>query len=104
MVTTGDVIRKYQADGYPDSHRQPRVGTMLVNEVCSCKAMLPYWDKIPVGFTPAECDRYHDWRVKRVKKCCSGNRSVDKELTTLSNAFVWAIRCELVTSNPLTRS
>jgi integrase len=74
---------------------------MLTIEGRNCVVLLSYWDKIPVeGVNLAECDRYHDWRVAKIKRR-KGHRAVDLDLNNLSNAFTWASRCELVKANPL---
>jgi len=100
-TTVGEIIRNYQKDDYPDQQRQLRPARMHELEERNCAVLLPYWDKISVdGVTLAECDRYHDWRVENIKRG-AGHRAVDLDLNTLSNAFLWACRCELVTVNPL---
>lgn len=100
-VTVGAVIRKYQEDDYPDQQRQKRPARMHELEERNCKFLLPFWDKVPVDqVTIANCDRYHDARCKAMVRG-QGHRAVDLDLNTLSNAFVWACRCELVKVNPL---
>ena len=101
VVTTGQVIRCYEKHGYPDRHKQKRLGRTLTMETKSCQTLLKFWDHIATdAVTLATCDRYHEWRKKNIK-CGTGNRAVDMELTTLSNAFLWACRQELVRSNPM---
>jgi len=100
-VFVGKVIRKYQADEFPDQHRQKRPARMYALEKRNCENLLKFWERLPVEeVTLANCDRYHDWRCKKVKRG-DGHRAVDLDLNTLSNAFYWACRCELVKSNPL---
>jgi integrase len=58
----------------------------------------------PPPTTAATCDKYCDYRVKLIKAAQpdrEGTRAVDLDLNTLSNAFQWAIRAELVKTNPL---
>ncbi|MEI8289647.1 MAG: site-specific integrase [Verrucomicrobiota bacterium] len=101
VVTTGQVIRCYEQDGYPDRHKQPRQGRTLDAEKQKCKILMKFWEHILTdNITLALCDRYHEWRKKNVTRG-TGNRSVDMELTTLSNAFLWACRKELVRTNPM---
>ena len=64
--TMGQVIRKYEEDGYPDKHKALRTGPTLEDETNHCKTLLQFWDTIPVGSAgPAACDRYHSWRYGR---------------------------------------
>jgi len=102
VVTTGQVIRCYEQDGYSDRHREKRTGRTLTKEKKNCETLLKFWQHISVdAVTLAACDRYHEWRKKNIMKGYAGNRTVDMELTTLSNAFLWACRKELVRSNPM---
>ncbi len=99
--TMGDVIRKYQDDGYPNKYKQTRQGTNLCDEERHSKKLLEYWEFIPVANAgPAECDRYHDWRVKNLVQG-KGNRITDRELNTLNNACRWAARQEFIKVNPV---
>jgi site-specific recombinase XerD len=47
-----------------------------------------------------QLDHYKDWRSKHVKQG-SGFRTVDRELSVLSNALDWARRKKLVDQNPI---
>ena len=100
-LTVGGVIRKYQHDDYPDQQRQERPARMHELEERNCLTLLEFWDRIRVeDVTIANCDRYHDWRCRRIVRGV-GHRAVDLDLNTLSNAFLWGCRCELVKINPL---
>ncbi|HOC54740.1 MAG TPA: site-specific integrase [Verrucomicrobiota bacterium] len=100
--TTGQVIRKYEEDGYPDKHKAHRIGPTLEDEKKHCKTLLQFWDGIPVDSAgPAACDRYHSWRNDQGFRHGLGNRQVDRELNTLNNACRWAARSELIKLNPL---
>jgi hypothetical protein len=99
-ITTGAVIRKYQESDYPDQQRQPRPARMHELEERNCKVLMSFWDKVPVDeVTIANCDRYHDTRCSKMVRG-GGHRAVDLDLNTLSNAFVWACRCEMVQAEP----
>lgn len=103
-LTIGEVILKYEADGYPDKHKQKRTGLTLDSETTHCDMLLEFWENIPVpNAGPAACDRYHKWRteVKKVRNGCTGNRQVDRELNTLNNACRWGVRCEILKENPM---
>jgi hypothetical protein len=47
-----------------------------------------------------EFDRYHAWRKKNATKG-RGDRAVDMEFNTLSNATLWGLRCNLIHQNPM---
>lgn len=100
-VTAGNVLRRYRIDGYRDRQRKMRPESMEKAEEANCNTLLEYWDQYPVSqikiFT---CDKYHDWRCERVERG-TGDRTVDLELNTLSNALAWACRIELIHANPL---
>jgi len=101
-VYTGQIIRCYEGDGYPDRHKQKREGRTLTMELKNCETLLKFWEHIPAdSVTLAVCDRYHEWRKKNIQHGCAGDRTVDLELTTLSNAYLWSCRKELVRSNPM---
>ena len=100
-VTVGEILRRYQKDGYPDRQKQPRVGRTLEMETRNCSVLLKYWDKFPANeISLVEYDRYHEWRRKNATKG-RGDRAVDMEFNTLSNAVLWAMRCDLIRQNPL---
>ena len=96
-----DVIHRYQKDGYPDRQKQPRQGRKLECEKRNCVMLLKYWRNMPVSqLSLQECDRFHEWRKTQIKRG-TGDRTVDLELTTLSNAILWALRRNLIQLNPL---
>jgi len=100
-VTVGDIVRHYQKDGYPDRQKQPRAGRTLEMETRNCSVLLKFWDKVQATeICLVECDRYHAWRRKHATKG-RGDRAVDMEMNTLSNAVLWAMRCDLIRQNPL---
>ena len=98
----GQVIEHYRADGFPDKMKQLPSDIKAAQHEANCKNLVKHWGTIPIAKAgPAECDRYHTWRLKFIKRGCKGNQQVEKELSTLANAFRWAVRCELTPSNPL---
>ena len=48
VVTTGQVIRCYEQDGYSDRHREKRTGRTLTKEEKNCETLLKFWQHIPV--------------------------------------------------------
>ena len=100
-VMLGEIIRRYQKDGYPDRQKQPRVGRTLQMETRNCSVLLKFWDTFPVGdISLVEFDRYHAWRRKNATKG-RGDRAVDMEFNTMSNAILWGMRCNLIQQNPI---
>lgn len=102
-TTVGEVILNYKEAGCPDRFRQERPTDTQKAEETNCDKLLEFWEDIPVAVVSvAVFDRFCDTRKKSIsKKGCSGNRTVDLELNTLRNAFLWACRCELVAQIPL---
>lgn len=105
LQTAGDVIRFYLAAGCPDrkaKQRQRQLGKDA--EVAACDMLLGFWDDVPIeSITLATCDDYRDWRVKKINPArkVDGMRTVDLDLTTLSNAFRFGVRKAKVKYNPV---
>ena len=58
IVYTGQVIRCYEQDGYPDRHKQPRQGRTLDSEKQKCKTLMKFWEHILTkNITLTVCDR-----------------------------------------------
>ncbi len=100
-TTVGEVIHRYRKDGYLDRDLQPRPPITLADEERHCNTLLQFWDTVAVEVvTDATCDKYRDWRKKRVQQG-TGDRAIDRELNTLNNAFRYCKRREVVAVNPL---
>jgi integrase len=95
----------YRKQGFPRRKGNP-VGKELAEEERRVQ-MLERWPRAKHAwreFTLEDCQRYHDWRVRQLTRLGKGGgRTVDLELTTLSNIF----RCSMrntsktgVTHNP----
>ena len=101
LRTTGEVIRNYQTAGYPDKQLNARSDRTRKEEERHCVLLIKFWDSVRVKRTSIiTCDGYRDWRLKRLKQG-TGFRTIDRELTTLNNAFRFAYRRGLVGRNPL---
>ena len=62
--TVGDVIRRYQRDGYPDKHLLSRPESTRASEEQHCHTLLPFWNSIELtAVTFPVCDDYRDWRL-----------------------------------------
>jgi integrase len=99
--TVGEVIRCYRNDGYLDKRLDLRSDANRGAEERHSAILLKFWNRVAIEtVTDASCDAYRDWRVEHAQHG-RGNRAVDQELTTLSNAFRYARRRGLLRSNPL---
>jgi integrase len=100
-LTVGDILRRYQNDGFPDKHLGKRSARSIENETYHCGNLLKFWDVILFReVNDTICDKYADWRKKRVTQG-TGERMVDRELTTLNSAFRYAKRRAMISFNPL---
>jgi site-specific recombinase XerD len=101
LKSVGEVIRYYQGADYPDKQLNSRSDRTRKEEARHCDLLLKFWDAVRVKRTSiVSCDQYRDWRLKRLKQG-TGLRTIDRELTTLNNAFRLAYRKGLIARNPL---
>ena len=101
VLTVGEVISRYEDDGYLDKNLNFRTGGTLVEETRNCVTLLKFWKEVQVStVTDVVCDRYRDWRIKRVR-FGTGKRVIDRELNTLNNAFRYCKRKGIVRLNPV---
>ncbi len=117
IVTVPKVIKRYEADGYPDKKGRPRKpGRHLEAEKGYCKTLLNFFngDAAAADLDQSVLDDYYTWRVELVKNSGKinkdgtaakargeGKRTVDLELNCLNNAMRWAVRKRLIRSNPI---
>jgi hypothetical protein len=89
---------------YPDRYLKQRPERTLRAEKDNSETLLEYWNGQPWNkLSPTHWDDYAIWRRTTVKNGCTGDRSIDSERVTLSNAFRYSIRRGLVTANPVIR-
>jgi hypothetical protein len=99
LATIGEVIRNYQAADYPDKQLNARSTQTRKEEERHCGVLLKFWDSVRVKQTSiAVCDEFRNWRLKRIKQGI-GLHTVDRELSTLNNAFRFAYRKGLIGGN-----
>lgn len=116
QVKVGDLLEQYLTAGCPARTGQPKSPATVRNEKFFISPITSYFgDRIAASLTMADCDTYRDWRISggyisnykvrgghpRTMRTSGGNRSVDLELTVLSNAFNLAVRRNVLKSNPL---
>lgn len=115
-VTVTELIDSYIAAGMPTRKMRPKRPATLTNEKACLKPIRAYFgSKQAAALTLANCDAYRDWRIsggyfadaealetrKRMARMKNGTRSVDLELTILSNVLHLAVRRGTLQSNPL---
>ena len=101
-VNVAAVIDRYTSDEYPDKKGNARkVGPHRRGEEDYCQTLKKWFsDKLVPDLSQNLLDEYHTWRVENVTKG-DGHRTTDLELNTLSNALNWAVRKQLIKTNPI---
>jgi integrase len=103
QMTVGEVITRYEADGYLDRDLAKRPPKTEADERRHSQTLRLFWGGIKVAAViDITCDNYALWRKspKRLKQG-TGDRITDRELNTLNNAFRYAKRRGLIRLNPL---
>lgn len=86
------VCAAYLEAGAPSRAGAPRDEDFISWERRRINELLPFFRKITCEeLRIHHCLLYRDWRVKSIREGCSGLRSVDMELGTLSNAINYAV-------------
>ena len=97
----GEIIWRYERDDYLDKHLASRTGKTRSDEKRQCETLMQFWDNIQIpAVSDAVCDKYADWRKRHIRQG-TGERTIDRELSRLNNAFRYAKRRELIRFNPL---
>jgi integrase len=114
-VTVAEIVDAYVEAGCPNRKNRPKKPQTVKDEVRYLRPVRQYFGDTPAaGLTLHDCDTYRDWRKRggfvstftirghaRTVKTKGGNRIVDMELQTLSNALNLAVRRGLLKANPL---
>ena len=110
-ITVDNVVDQYIAAGYPDKRlRRKRATTANTERKCFVRVRAFFGGRLAAGLTLADCDAYRQWRIDggfrykrrgRIWKRKIGNRVIDVELQTLSNAMSFAVRQGKLRFNPL---
>lgn len=102
IVTVQEVLERYRDDGFPDHRgvaRKP--GRHLDCEKAAVPRLLAYFDDHDAS---ALCqnilDDYHAERTANVRTG-DGHRTTDLEINTLNNAMKWAVRKQMLATNPI---
>ena len=100
-LTVEDILKNYEQDGYPDETLAKRTERTEKDEKRHLALLRKFWPMILVqDVCDPVCDRYFRWRKRNLRQG-SGERSTDRELNTLHNAFKYAKRKGLIRVNPL---
>ena len=115
-LTVAKVLDAYELAGCPTKKMQPKAPSTVQSELSLLNPLRRYFgERAAVTLKLADCDAYRDWRneggYKITRKCKSGkevtietrggDRGVDLELTTLTNALTLAVRRRELKLNPL---
>lgn len=115
-VPVGELIEEYVNAGFPTRKMRNKTAATITSERACLKVVRAYFGNVPASaLTLADCDKFRDWRLsggyftgnrereanKRLSRLKSGNRSVDLELTILSNVLNLAVRRGTLERNPL---
>jgi integrase len=116
-LTVAEVVDAYKMAGCPTKKMQPKSPATVRNEILALNPVRRYFgERAAVTLKLADCDAYREWRnakgytIMRTGKdgekvtirTRGGDRGVDLELTTLSNALKLAVRRGELKLNPLT--
>jgi integrase len=93
----------YERAGFPDKLRRPRIDKTRDSEERNATNLRRLLGRMPTSeITVQTCDRYCDLRRQEFAAGSRpGNRTIDLELQTLSNAFNHAVRTGIALRNPL---
>jgi len=115
-LTVAKILADYVKAGCPTKKMQPKSPATVRNETMSLNPVRRHFgERAAVTLKLADCDAYRNWRnaggytIKRTRKdgeevtirTRGGDRGVDLELTTLSNALSLAVRRGELKANPL---
>ena len=116
QVTVAELIKGYLDAGCPTKKNQAKQTATVQHERFMLQPVEVYFGaKTASAVTLGDCDKYRDWRLSggyvssyrarggrpRTMGKSGGNRTVDLELTILSNSFNLAVRRNVIKSNPL---
>jgi hypothetical protein len=108
-LLTGELIDDYLQADCPDRRRRARVGRSLKDHKRLLAVARTWWaEKNPAEIRASDCDAYHSHRRDKVGVNSKGSharqggdRAVELELQSLSDALGWACRQGKLASNPL---
>lgn len=100
--TIGELAKLWQAKKCPTGKCPTRTIQSFTAEKARLKRLLPFWKHYPAAeITRKQCAQYYEDRTRRNRTPYRLGRSVDAELTTLSNLIEWAIEEDKLKANPI---
>lgn len=114
-VTVSELVKAYVEANCPTKKMQQKSTTTVKYEkIFLCPIQAYFANRIASAITIGDCDKYREWRLSggyvstykmrgghpRTMRTSGGNRSVDLELTVLSNVFNLAVRRNVLKLNP----
>lgn len=113
-VTVNELAQDYVAAGHPRKHGKKSPCTIR-HELNWLRPLRAYFGERPAAsLVLADCDKYHEWRMKggyvvtcklrgheRTLHTKGGDRAVDLELCTLGNVLGFGVRRGLLAANPI---
>ena len=114
-VTVAEIVDTYTEAGCPNKKNQPKKPQTVADEKRRLRPVRSFFGDTPgAGVTLHDCDKYRQWRKdgkfvatfhvrghEQKRSTRGGNRAVDLELQSLSNALTLAVRRGLLKVNPL---
>lgn len=91
LLKVGQIAPEWERAGCPGRKCVAREGESLARELARMKKWLPFFnDREARSLNSEDCRDYHKWRIRHNTRPFRLDRSVDSELTGLSNLLWWA--------------
>jgi hypothetical protein len=102
-ITAGKIMDDWEKADCPDREGNARHGESLEAEKAKLRRLRPFWQNIVATEIASwrHSTEYGEQRKRKNKSPFSLGRSINAELNSLSNAFSWAVKTEVIKSNPL---
>ena len=100
-LTVGAVLDAWVAAGCPETNGNRRSEAQRDRQLAALKNSRAWWnDRNAITITGPTLHAFALWRRGQVRDGAGGDRTIDIELTTLSNCFAWAAAVGKVEANP----
>ena len=103
--TFAELCDLYTAAHCPNRKLQPRPESFTTAETARCTRLKSFFGNLPAGsIRLADLPRYHAWRTRKPNlRFGTGNRTVDKDLATLSNILNYGVATSQLAINYVAR-
>lgn len=100
-LTVGSILDAWIAAGCPEPNGSRRTEVQQARQTEPLKIARDWWnDKSAAAITGPTLHGYAVWRRGQARAGSTGDRSIDIDLTVLSNAFAWAVAIGKTDKNP----